>query len=296
MSLWFGVGTALIVGALAGVFAGRLFFGLRQTPLRLEGGKMIQVYKIPISKDKLGAMPERERALLILLGYAANQINFFSKLVIFSTNKDGETELEQQLSAAQSQMALRVVVGALNEAWMLVTTRSMGKPYAKEYTPLLDQQGAEAFVRLKKIFGKGGLVAELRGTWIFHHPDNPELNAAFADAASNPQWDKDWNWFFSHSNYNSFYFLSEFVVLHGILKALGERDLLVGQGKLTKQITAVSEDMSQFIMALLAVLLKKYFGAEIMAETRINIPNAAGMFDVWIPFFVEIPDPQPEAG
>jgi hypothetical protein len=30
-------------------------------------------------------MPESERALLILLGYAANQINCFCKMVIFST-------------------------------------------------------------------------------------------------------------------------------------------------------------------------------------------------------------------
>lgn len=254
---------------------------------------MIQVYKIPVSKDKLRAMPEGERALLLLLGYAANQINFFAKLVVFSTNKDGDTELEQQLSAAQSQMALRVVIGVLNEAWMLAKTRFMDQPFAKEYTPLLDQAGADAFVRLKKTFGKDGLFATLRGTWIFHHPNNPELHTAFDDAASNPQWDKEWNWFFSHSNYNSFYFPSEFVVLHGILKAVGETDLLVGQYKLTKQIADISEDMSQFIMALLAVLWRKHFGAEMTAETRVDVPNAPGFFDVWIPFFVDIPPAPP---
>jgi hypothetical protein len=283
-------GIALIVTIVAAkcIIAARL---RRVARLR----KMIQVYKIPASKEKLRAMPEGERALLILLGYAANQINFFSKVVIFSTNRDGDTELEQQLSAAQTQMALRVVVGVVNEAWRLIKTRFMDQPCAKEYTPLLDQAGADAFVKLKKVFGNSGLFATLRGTWIFHHPNNPELNSAFEDAASNPQWGNEWNWFFSHSNYNSFYFLSEFVVLHGILKAVGETDLLVGQEKLTKQITAVSEDMSQFIMALIAVLWKKYFGAELTAETRFDIPNAPGFFDVWIPFFVDIP-PAPAAG
>jgi hypothetical protein len=73
---------------------------------------MIEVYKIPISKDKLRAMPADERALLILLGYAANQINFFSKLVIFSSRREGSTDLEQMLLGAQTQMTLRVVIGA----------------------------------------------------------------------------------------------------------------------------------------------------------------------------------------
>jgi len=31
-------------------------------------------------------MSKEERALFLLLGYTANQINLFSKLVIFSTN------------------------------------------------------------------------------------------------------------------------------------------------------------------------------------------------------------------
>ncbi len=69
---------------------------------------MIQVYKIPISKEKLRTMPADERALLLLSGYAANQINFFSKLLRLSTNRDGDTELGQMLLGAQTQMALRV--------------------------------------------------------------------------------------------------------------------------------------------------------------------------------------------
>jgi hypothetical protein len=85
---------------------------------------MIDVYKIPVSKEKLRAMPDGERALLLLLGYAANQLSFFTKLVILSTNRDGDTELEQQLSAAQTQMALRVVIGILNEAWVRIPIQS----------------------------------------------------------------------------------------------------------------------------------------------------------------------------
>ena len=37
--------------------------------------------------EELRATPDSERALFVLLGYAANEFNFFSKLMIFSTSR-----------------------------------------------------------------------------------------------------------------------------------------------------------------------------------------------------------------
>lgn len=255
---------------------------------------MIEVYQIPLQMEKLRAMPDSERALFVLLGYAANQLNFFSKLVIFSTNQDGHGEPEQTLSGAQSQMALRVVIGVLNEAWRLIHTRFLGGPYAKEYTPLLDQAGAEAFARLKKeLDASDGLFSKLRSGWIFHHPDTADLTAAFEDATAHPEWSQFAHWFFSHSNYNSFYLLSEFVTLQGILRIVGETDLIEGQKILTIKITAISEDMSHLIQAIIAVLWRKHFGNALDAEKKLVIETAPDFFTPWIPFFVNIPDQPP---
>lgn len=203
---------------------------------------MIEVYKIPISKDKLRAMPADERALLILLGYAANQINFFSKLVIFSSRREGSTDLEQMLLGAQTQMALRVVIGVLNEAWELIRTRFMGGSYGREYTAQLDKDGAEAFERLKKAFDNG-VFAKVRGNWVFHHPHNAVLTTAFDEAAASSEWDEHWHWYFSHNNYNSFFMLSEFIALHGTLKIVGEPDLAASHTKLVQQVIDISNDM-----------------------------------------------------
>jgi hypothetical protein len=85
---------------------------------------MVEVFKIALPKDKLIAMPEKERSLMMLLGYAQNQINFFTKLVLLSSNEDGPTEMEQKLSGGQTQMSLRILIGVLNEAWELVRKRS----------------------------------------------------------------------------------------------------------------------------------------------------------------------------
>jgi hypothetical protein len=254
---------------------------------------MIEIYKIPISKDKLFAMPADERALLILLGYAANQINFFSKLVIFSSRRDGSTDLEEMLLGAQTQMALRVVIGVLNEAWELIRTRFMKEPYAHGYTAQLDQEGAEAFERLKKAFNNG-VFAKVRSNWVFHHPHNADLTAAFDEVAASSEWDEHWHWYFSHSKYNSFFMPSEFIALHGVLKIVGEPDLAASHTKLVQQVIGISNDMAQLIMAILKVLLMKYFiGEYIPAEKRIEIEDAASLFDVSIPFFVFIPSEPP---
>jgi hypothetical protein len=46
----------------------------------------VDVLQIPVPKERLLAVPKEERALFFMLGYAANQIIMFQKLLIFSCN------------------------------------------------------------------------------------------------------------------------------------------------------------------------------------------------------------------
>jgi hypothetical protein len=55
------------------------------TPLT-SGVDVRDVLKVTLPKAKIMAMPERERAMFLLLGYAANQVAFYTKLAILSTN------------------------------------------------------------------------------------------------------------------------------------------------------------------------------------------------------------------
>jgi hypothetical protein len=255
---------------------------------------MVEVYKIALPKDKLMAMPEKERSLMMLLGYAANQISFFEKLVVLSSNKDGPTEMEQKLSGAQTQMSLRVLIGVLNEAWELVRKRFLGAPYGKAYQTQLDQQGAEALARMNKRTGKEGLLANLRNAWIFHHPDEDEIaEDACAAALADPLCDLEWTWYFSTSNYNSFFYPSEMVALHGIAAKLKEQNLIEAQRKLMANVMAIAEDMNHVIHAIISVLYKQNIGPELLPEPLVKITTAPSIFDVWIPFFVEIPSERP---
>jgi hypothetical protein len=68
---------------------------------------MIQVYRIPVPKERLGAMPKNERVLLLLLGYVSNQLSMLQKLLTFATNRTPAKELEQHATGAQTQMLVR---------------------------------------------------------------------------------------------------------------------------------------------------------------------------------------------
>jgi hypothetical protein len=108
---------------------------------------MLKVYRIPIPKDRLRAMPKDERVLFVLLGYASNQISMLQKLLTFATNRTPDAELEQHATGAQTQMLVRLMVGALNEAWEMVRTRFIETPMAQSYLPVLDADGQKAFAR-----------------------------------------------------------------------------------------------------------------------------------------------------
>jgi hypothetical protein len=253
---------------------------------------MMDVLKIQVSKDQLLAMPTSERALFILLGYAANQLSLFSKLVIFSTNRIPGDEVEGTLSGAQTQMLLRMVIGVLHETWVkIITNRLMKSPLAKDYLPRLDQQGRDALEALNKLFGGSNLLNKIRNSYSFHHPYDEDVEAAFLLAASNPGLDSEWVWYFSTSNFNSLYFVSEFVILHGILKEIGEQDLNAAQEHLMVEVRTALNEITTLIMALTSAIWRKHFGNEFRAVVCAKIPpDAPNLFEFWLPFLVKVPD------
>jgi hypothetical protein len=51
--------------------------------------------------------------------------------------------------------------------------------------------------------------------------------------------------------------------------------------------------MHHVIYSIITVLYTQHIGLELFSETPVNITTAPSMFDVWIPFFVEIPGQRP---
>jgi hypothetical protein len=249
----------------------------------------INVIRIPLLKDRLRGMSREERALFFLLGYAANQITLFQRLLIFSTNKSPATEAEQKICGAQSQMLARLSIGVLYEAWKLVKTRFLASQMGKEFAPKLNPVGQAALTELKKHFGGSNLISKLRNNVAFHYPNRKDVDAGFEAAVNDKNWDNDWNWYFSTAAWNSFYFASDFIVLHAILTSIGETDLVAAQEKIMDEVKKVNAHMMAFLYALTDALLAKHFAPEMIGEVIEEISDAPSAFDVWLPFYVEIP-------
>lgn len=249
---------------------------------------MIEVYRIPVPKDRLRAMPKDERVLFLLLGYAANQLSMLQKLLTIATNRTPAAELEQHATGAQTQMLVRLMVGALNEAWALVTTRFLQTPVGKEYVDKLDGDGQQALDALKRQFGGSNILNTVRNNFAFHYPRSEDAEAAF-DAACNDQGlDDFWNLYFSHHDFNSLFFLSDLIYVHGISQQARGADLEDAQRRLMAEVATASMNLIEFAKAYVAAAWLKHIGPEMAARDKITISDAPIIDELWLPFFVEV--------
>ena len=252
---------------------------------------MIDIYRIKFPKERLQELTTEERSLFFLLGYAANQISIFKKLTVFATNVDSESKVRSMVEAAQAQILVRHLVGVVAEAWELIDKRFLNKPIGREYrSSRLGPAGLASIAALQKQFGSSNILNNIRNQYAFHHPYNAEVDTAFVTAAASPEFDDEWNWYLAKENINCFYFISDVVVVHGLLKAIGEDDLIEAQKKMHKELNLASDEIIAFASAFFDALLRKYFSPEILAEVAEKVADAPIAFDVHLPFYVEPPD------
>lgn len=152
------------------------------------------------------------------------------KCSIFSANNNSPNELEKNLSGVQTQMFIRLLIGVASEGWRLVGSRFLSSKLGKVYLPKIDERGQLAIQNLKKQFGSS-VLAKIRNNYSFHFPENKELEAAFRDTFTNSEIDHEWNFYFAQSGYNSLFYLSDVVMVQGIVNQTGLTDFAEAQKK-----------------------------------------------------------------
>jgi len=244
---------------------------------------MIKIHKVCISKQQFQALPRDERALVFMAGHILNQISVFMKLVRFSTSKDPVDPIEARCSAAQSQLILRCLVGVLAEAWEFLR-RSQNQKIIGRYLNDIGNDGKTSYAKLKKHFGRSGLLHKLRNNYLYHYPNLQELEKAF-------EWipeDEEWEWYLSDANTNSFYFSCELVLGYGIMSATSEPTHIGAFGLVMKEVMDVTNTLPYFLMPLVRAILYKHLGKNILdTKLAMTINNAPKLDEFWIPFFAE---------
>jgi hypothetical protein len=251
---------------------------------------VIEITKVPLAKEFLQRLTKEERSLLFLLGYAANKVSMLLKLVIFSSNKIPSHPVEQNISAVQTGMLLRLLIGELSEALRLVHERFLQKPLGKEYLKLLDEVGRNALSGLKDQIGGSGLLSRLRNNYVFHYPKDDEVERAFRGASNDPDWDGYWAWYLSDNNHNSSYLASDVVILHAMLGASGKGNLIKSHERILKEAGKVNECLSHFALSFFEAVLTKYSETQIKSEICQVVKDAPNVFDFWLPVYIETPN------
>lgn len=139
------------------------------------------------------------------------------------------------------------------EAWRLVEERFLKRSLGREFRPLLDAQASAALDRLKKWFGKGSGLSTVRNNFAFHHPTIDDIDAAFEKAAGETDSEEaDWAAYFNTALLNTFFFVSDFVLVQGMAEALGEPDVNEAHRQLLVEMAPVCVDV--------CCMLKREFG------------------------------------
>lgn len=250
----------------------------------------LDILRLGVTKDLLRAMAKEERALFLALGHASNQVNALWKLVIVLTNGDTDDPVKQRLEGAQMQVFVRLTMGAMWEAWRLVEDRFLKRPLGREFVPLLDGPAADALDRLKKRFGKGSGLSTVRNNFAFHHPSIDDVDAAFEKAAAETDSeDADWSVYFNTALLNTFFFVSDYVLVHGMAEALGDPDVNQAHRKLLGEMAPVASDLSEFAFGFAAAIFKRHVGTELTMTRVALVDDAPDIDSIRYPFFVETP-------
>lgn len=250
---------------------------------------MLDIYRMDIPKDLLRQMSKEERCLFLALGHASNQVNALWKLLIILTNSDETDAVKYRMEGMQTQIFVRLAIGTMEEARKLIEGRFLKRQLGQQYRSLLDRPAAEALDRLKKRFGRVNRMAVVRNNYAFHHPEIDDIEAAFERAVAEDLGEEaDWAIYFDKALLNTSFFVSDFVLVHGIANALSEDDVNEAHQQLLKEMAPIAQDLSEFTFGFAAAILKRYVGDELTMTPVAKIKGAPDIEGITYPFFVEI--------
>lgn len=133
-------------------------------------------------------------------------------------------------------------------------------------------------------------IAKVRSNFVFHDPRDGEIDEAFEMVPDGAERE----WYLSHVNINTFYFMSDMVIAYGMINAAGEADPMTAHIRIMDETKLVSGVIIDFALTFIDAVWIKHFEKEVEGELVANIAGAPNVFGVRLPFYAEEPDaPEP---
>lgn len=129
----------------------------------------MELRRLTFTPGMLNALPPEERALVVVLGHALNEVNVLSKLMLISSNFESEPRVFAHASVCQAMVIGRSLAGKLHEAWVSISKGYFATRLGIKYSLHLEEEPKACLANLKAYFGRANSVDLIRNSFAFHY-------------------------------------------------------------------------------------------------------------------------------
>ncbi|MDB5765016.1 MAG: hypothetical protein JWQ21_4011 [Herminiimonas sp.] len=245
----------------------------------------MHLQRVLLTAQQIRSIPEKDRALMIVLAYALNEINALNKLLFLSTNFEHSPQWRVHAHISQAMLLMRTLVGKLNEIWLTIQGGYFGSKLSLLHNPTLGNSASKGLSNLGAYFGKKNLIHTVRNNFSFHYSLQ---HAANEIPESGPT--EELAIYLHEQIGNSLYQFAEFAMGKALAESIDACNAEVAVDRLFSETSAVVEWLNDFGQGYLFSVLDMYVGAEVLraGAERIEVGLVPASSDTTIPFFIDI--------
>jgi hypothetical protein len=246
----------------------------------------MKIERIDITPMEFNEIPDAERAMLVLLGHAMNEVNILTKLFVVAGQFHPEPRWHAHGQVCQALTLGRMLTGKLHEMWQSIVKGYLRTPLSKKYGPDLDPEGKLALDALKKHFGKKNLVSDVRNQFSFHYSLEAAKRKVEADTS-----DREMCIYFGSTNGTSLYQFAEEVMGMSMLASINKTSPQEAFDKLIIETSDITGWLNAFAQRLMYLILENAFSQERLSEMlkpmTISSPSSSREA-IKLPFFAHV--------
>jgi hypothetical protein len=243
----------------------------------------MKIHRAPIDPEKFRSIPDDERALLVLLGHAVNEINVLNKTFYLACQHPDEPLWRVHAHVSQSLVFARALTGKLWETWMLLQNGYFGTALSRKYQDKLGDEATQALDRLKQYFSRNNLIKTIRDRFAFHYSLS-DVNCIPSVLPTNDELVM----YLAKDNGNTLFYFSDVIVNSALLEAINPGAPERAMDRLMTESAKVVSQINEAAGAIMATIVGGYLmaadGKLLIEEIEIGEPPLAEQVE--LPFFI----------
>jgi len=246
----------------------------------------MNLHRLTLPPQQLSSVPTSERALLVVLAHALNEVNVLNKLLLLCSSFDPEPKWNGHAHACQALVLARALTGKLNEAWQAVQKGYFGTKLSQLHDSRLEGDAAEGLARLKGYFGRKNVVNTIRNHFAFHYSLDHASALLPTDVPA-----EELCIYLGKTNGNSLYQFAEFAMNKALMDAINPSDAQAAFDQMLSETSSVVRWFNDFAQGVLFAILDMHLDAAMLHEALepLDIGPVPSSTSISIPFFFEVP-------